>query len=67
MLWFKLKHKVKIRLQKYCERKRNIAKMKYSKRMDNALTLFWPKPSDRKGDTPDRKLLLSALEETTLK
>ena len=41
--------------------------MKYSKRMDNALTLFWPKPSDRKGDTPDRKLLLSALEETTLK
>ena len=64
MLWFKLKYKVKIKLQKYCERKRNTAKMKYSKRMDNALTLFWRKTSDRKRDTPDRKLLLSALEET---
>ena len=40
---------------------------KYSKRMDNALTLFWRKTSDRKRDTPDRKLLLSALEETTFK
>ena len=35
--------------------------------MYNALTLFWRKTSDRKRDTPDRKLLLSALEETTLK
>ena len=175
MLWFKLKYKVKIKLQKYCERKRNTAKMKYSKRMDKPLTLgafhlvkisgisgsavngtrfvgsshwkiprksgkskkvgpfsrlefpngmsysisvsrslyqfqvhrrvprrtgvlrpngttfyqseirlllppkfpgffqngkrplFWRKTSDRKRDTPDRKLLLSALEETTLK
>ena len=67
VLWFKLKYKVKINVQKYCERKRNTATMKYSKRMDNALTLFWRKTSDRKRDTPDRKLLLSALEETTLK
>ena len=67
VLWFKLKYKVKIKLQKYCEHKRNTATMKYSKRMDNALTLFWRKTSDRKRDTPDRKLLLSALEETTLK
>ena len=67
MLWFKLKYKVKIKLQEYCERKRNTAEMKYSKRMDNALTLFWRKTSDRKRDTPDRKLVLSALEETTLK
>ena len=67
MWWLKLKYKVKIKLQKYCEHKRNTAKMKYSKRMDNALTLFWRKTSDRKRDTPDRKLLLSALEETTLK
>ena len=43
------------------------AQKKYSKRMDNALTLFWRKTSDRKRDTSDRKLLLSALEETTLK
>ena len=64
--WFKLKYKVKIKLQKYCERKRNTATMKYSKRMDNALTFFWCKTSDRKRDTPDGKLLLSALEETTL-
>ena len=64
MLWFKLKYKVKIKLQKYCERKRNTAKMK---RMYNALTLFWRKTSDHKRDTRDRKLLLSALEETTLK
>ena len=35
--------------------------------MDKAPTLFWCKTSDRKRDTPDRKLLLSALEETTLK
>ena len=34
--------------------------------MDNALTLFWCKTSDPKRDTPDGKLLLSALEETTL-
>ena len=61
-MWFKLKYKVKIKLQKYCERKRNTSKMNYSKGMDNALTLFW-----RKRDTPDRKLLLSAVEETTLK
>ena len=67
VLWFKLKYKVKINVQKYCERKRNTATMKHSKRMDNALTLFWRKTSDRKRDTPDRKLLLSALEETTLK
>ena len=67
MLWFKLKYKVKIKLQKYCERKRNTSKMNYSKGMDNALTLFWRKTSDRKRDTPDMKLLLSALEETTLK
>ena len=67
VLWFKPKYKVKIKLQKYCERKRNTATMKYSKRMDNALTLFWCKTSDRKRDTPDGKLLLSALEETTLK
>ena len=44
-----------------------MAKMKYSKRMKKALTLFWTKTPDRKTDTPDRKLLLSALEETTLK
>ena len=67
LLWLKLKYKVKIKVQKYCERKRNTATMKYSKRMDNALTLFWRKTSDRKRDTPDRKLLLSVLEETTLK
>ena len=66
MLWFKLKYKVKIKLQKYCERKEIQQKMKYSKRMDNALTLFWLKTSDRKRDTPDRKLLLTALEETML-
>ena len=30
--------------------------------MYNSLTLFWRKTSDRKIDTPDRKLLLSALE-----
>ena len=35
--------------------------------MDNALTLFWVKTSDRKRDTPDRKLLLNVLEETMLK
>ena len=34
--------------------------MNYNKRMDNALTLFWCKTSDRKRDTPDRKLLLRA-------
>ena len=41
--------------------------MKYSKRMDKALALFWRKTPDCKRDTPARKLLLSALEETTLK
>ena len=41
--------------------------MNYSKQMDTALTLFWCKTSDRERDTPDRKLLLSALEEATLK
>ena len=35
--------------------------------MDKALTMFWRKTSDRKRDTPDRKVLLVALEETTLK
>ena len=59
MLWFRQKYKVKIKLQKYCEHKRNTAKMK---RMYNALTLFWLKTSDRKKDTRDRKLLLGALE-----
>ena len=67
MLWFKLKHKVKIKLHKYCERKRNTAKMKYSRRMDKALALFWRKTPDCKRDTPARKLVLSALEETTFK
>ena len=43
------------------------AQNKYSKQMANALTLVWRKTSDCKRDTPDRKLLLSALEETTLK
>ena len=46
---------------------RNTSKMKYSKWMVNAVTLFWRKTSDRKRDTPDRNLLLSTLEETTLK
>ena len=42
MSWFKVKYKVKIiKLTKYCERKTNTEKMKYSKRMDKALTLFW--------------------------
>ena len=35
--------------------------------MDDALTSFWRKTCDRKRDTPDGKLLLSALEEKTLK
>ena len=48
--------------KKYC-------KMKHSKQMDNALTLFWRKTSDGKRDASDRKLLLtySVLEETMLK
>ena len=67
MLWFKVKFMVKIKLQKYCEHKTNTEKKKYSKRMDKALTLFWRETSDRKRDIPDRKVLLSAFEETTLK
>ena len=41
--------------------------MRAQKKYSNALTFFWRNTSDRKRDTPDRKLLLSALEEATLK
>ena len=59
--------KINLNTVKYCERKRNTSKLNYSKRMDNALTLFWRKTSDRKRDTPDRKLLLSVEIKAELK
>ena len=64
MLWFKLKYKEKI----------NAASAKEIQQKQNTvdewtthLHIFGRKTSDRQRDTPDRKLVLSALEETTLK
>ena len=47
LVWFKMKYKLKIKLQKYYECK----KKKKSKRKDNALILFWRQTCDRKRDS----------------
>ena len=66
MLWFKVKYNVKIKVKKYCERKTK-TKNEIQQTNGQGTHAVLAQNSEGKRDTPDRKVLLSALEETTLK